>query len=143
MRLAEYLGRPAARLLEAEPFRGWPVERAEVLDSDPPVVGYSFKGRGLQMNCDLGDECVRSLFLEEEACAGAVLSDLPFSFSRAQVLAHFGAPSGSGEKFSDAILGEYGPWDRFQGPAYTVHVQYKCDSDSIEQVTLMRNDVAP
>ena len=44
---------------------------------------------------------------------------------------------------SDAILGDYGPADRFHGSEYTVLVEYKVDADSIKMITLMRNEVVP
>jgi hypothetical protein len=143
MRLAKFLGQNASCLLEAEPFKNWPVRRTVDDDSDPPEVLCSFVDCGLRFNCDRHDERVNSLFLEAETHAGTVLSEVPFHLSRDEVLARFGSPSKSGEGFSDPVLGDYGPWDRFQGPAYTMHVQYKADSDSIKMITLMRNDVVP
>jgi hypothetical protein len=112
-------------------------------DSDPPFVGYVFVGCGLQITCDCEDERVRSLFVESEAHGGTDLSEVPFHLRRDEVLARFGLPSKSGKGFTDPILGDFGPWDRFQGPGYTVHFQYKVASDSIEKITLMRNDVVP
>jgi hypothetical protein len=143
VRLARYLGQNASCLLEAEPFKNWPVERSVDDDSDPPDVEYTFVGCGLELNCDREDERVRSIFLEAEAHAGTVLSEVPFHLRRHEVLARFGSPSKSGEGFSDPILGDFGPWDRFRSPEYAVHVQYKAGSDSIEMITLMRNDVVP
>lgn len=143
MLLAKYLGQNASCLLEAEPFKNWPVKRRADDDSDPPEVRYVFVGCGLQFNCDREDETINSVFLEAEAHAGTVLSEVPFYLRRDEVLARFGSPSKSGEGFSDPILGAFGAWDRFQGPAYTVHVEYKVTSDSIEKITLMRNDVVP
>ena len=141
--MAEYLGRKASCLLAAEPFKNWPVERYVDNDSDPPFVGYTFKSCGLQFNCDCEDEIVNSLFLEVEEHDGTVLSEVPFNLGRVEVLAHYGTPSKSGERVSHPILGDFGPWDRFQWLEYTVHVQYKVDSDGIERITLMRNDVVP
>ena len=112
-------------------------------DSDPPEVRFEFVGCGLALNCDREDERINSIFLETEEHAGTVLSEVPFHLSRDEVLERFGSPSKSGKAMSDPILGKYGPWDRFKGPEYTVHVQYKVDSDSIEKITLMRNDVVP
>lgn len=143
MKMSEFLGKPASRLLETGPFKSWPAERWVDDDDDPPVVCYTLEGCGLQFICSREDELVRSVFLEAEEHAGIVLSEVPFNQSREQVLARFGSPSRSGERVTDDILGEFGPWDRFQMPEYTVHVQYKLDADTIEQITLMRNDVVP
>jgi len=141
--MSQFLGGPASSLLKAAPFTDWPVERSVDDDADPPLVGYIFEGCGLQLNCDREDESVRSVFLEAEQHAGTLLSEVPFTSSREQVLSRFGTPSKSGERVSDPILGDFGPWDRFQGPDYTVHVQYRVESDGVEKITLMRNDVAP
>ncbi|REJ86594.1 MAG: hypothetical protein DWQ35_23095 [Planctomycetota bacterium] len=143
MRLAEYLGQKASSLLEAEPFRHWMVERTEDDDSDPPEVRYVFKNCGFQFICDRDDESVNTLFFEKETHAGTVLTEVPFSLRRDEVLSRFGSPSKSGEGFSDPVLGDFGAWDRFQGSDYTVHFQYRVESDGIERITLMRNDVAP
>jgi hypothetical protein len=143
VRLAKYLGQNASRLLEAEPFKNWPLKCVVDDDSDPPEVRYVFVGCGLQLNCDREDERINCLFLEAETHAGAIISEVPFHLRRDEVLAHFGSSSKSGGPVSHPILGNFGSWDRFQGPEFTVHVQYKVGSDSIERITLMRNDVAP
>jgi hypothetical protein len=143
VRLAKYLGQNASSVLDAEPFKNWPMERGVDDDSDPPEVRYVFVGCGLGFNCDRESEKVRCLFLEAETHAGAIISEVPFHLRRDEVLAHFGPPSKSGGPVSHPILGNFGPWDRFQGSEFTVHVQYKVGSDSIEKITLMRNDVAP
>jgi hypothetical protein len=143
MRMADYLGRKASCLLEAEPFKNWSVERSVDDDSDPPEVHYTFRNGGLELSCDREDESVSSIFLEREEHAGTVLSDVPFNLGRDEVLARFGAPTKSGEQHSHPILGDYGPWDTFRLTEYTLHVQYTLDSDAIEMITLMRNDVVP
>ncbi len=144
MKMSQFLGKPACSLLEVEPFQTWPVKRRVDDDSDPPVVYYTFPGCGLQLSCDRGEhELLHSVFLKAEEHAGIVLSEVPFNQRREQVLARFGLPSRSSERVVDDILGEFGPWDRFQMPEYTVHVQYKLESDTIEMITLMRNDVVP
>jgi hypothetical protein len=107
--MAKYLGKPASLLLEAEPFRDWPVERTVDDDSDPPDVGYIFVDCGLQLICDREDERISSIFLEAEAHAGTVLSEAPFHLRRDEALARFGSPSKSGEGFSHPTLGEFGP----------------------------------
>jgi hypothetical protein len=130
-------------LLGEEPFKNWPIERSVDDESDPPEVRYDFVNCGLRFNCDRHDDKINCLFLEAEAHAGTVLSDMPFHLHREEVLALLGSSSKSGTGFSHPVLGDFGSWDRFQGPEYTVHVQYKAHSDSIEKITLMRNDVVP
>ncbi len=143
MILAKYLGLKASCLLESGPYKNWPVERSVDDDCDPPEVRFVFVGCGLALNCDREDERVNSIFLEAEEYARTVLSEVPFHLSRDEVLERFGSPSKSGRAMSHPILGDYGPWDRFEGDKYTVHVHYEVDSDSIEKITLMRNDVVP
>lgn len=143
MKMSEYLGRPSSTLLEAQPFKGWSVERTFDEDNDSPIARYSFGSRPLRFNSDGDDERVRTVFLQADEHDGTVLSDIPFDSTRAQVLARFGAPSKSGDRRSDPILGSYGPWDRFQLSSFVLHVQFRYDSDSVAMVTLMRNDVAP
>jgi hypothetical protein len=143
VRLARFLGQKASSLLEAEPFKNWPVTRSVEDETDPPQVGYRFMDCGLEFNCDRHDERIHCLFLEAESYAGTVLSEVSFRLRRDEVLARFGSPSKSGEGFSDPVLGDFGPWDRFHGPDYTLHFQYRVDSEGIAMITLMRNDVVP
>lgn len=138
--MANYLGQNASCLLEADPFKNWPVERTVDDDSEPPEVRYVFVGCGLELNCDREDEKVRCVFLQAEEHAGTVLSEVPFHLCRGEVLAHFGSLSKSGGPVSHPILGDFGRWDRFQSPEYSVHIQYKVRYDSIQMITLMRND---
>jgi len=142
-KMSEYLGRPAARLLRAAPFREWPVERSVDDDTAPTRVSYSFPGCGLQLICDPDGERIRTVFLRAADHGGAMLSEIPFRSTREQVLAYFGTPSKSGEPSSSPILGDSGAWDRFRRAEHTVHVQFRCDSDRVEMITLMRNDVVP
>jgi hypothetical protein len=93
--MAEYLGKRASCLLEAEPFINWPIEREVDDDSDPPEVRYVFENCGLQFNCDRDDERIGSIFLETEVHGETVLSEVPFHLHRNEVLARFGSPSKS------------------------------------------------
>ncbi len=143
MRMSEFLGKPASKLVEAEPFKSWPVERWVDDDSDPPLVGYEFQDCGLQLNCDREHETVRSVFLETDKHEQFVLSEIPFTENRQQLMKRLGMPSKSGERTSHPILGNFGPWDRFQATNYTIHVQFELESDTIAKITLMRNDATP
>lgn len=143
MNLAHYLGKPSAYLLEAEPFRGWPVERHVDNESDPPEVGYVLTNVGLEFRCDSQDERVRTLFVTAAECQGIVLSEIPLYLCREDILERFGTPSKCGKGSTHPVLGNSGPWDRFQRSAYTLHVEYRTDADSIQMITSMRNDVVP
>jgi len=143
MQVAKYLGQRSRSLLCADPYKHWPVERLVDNDADPPYVGYTFVGCGLQVLCDIEDEVINTLFLESDTHDGTVLSAIPFSLSRDDVIDRFGPPTASGEPMFHPILGNFGPWDRFDQDEYAVHIQYSLARPRIEKVSLMRNDVVP
>ena len=143
MELAKYLGQNASSLLNSVPFKRWPVERWVDDESYPAGVGYVFSECGLQFNCDADTENIHSLYFEKEEHDGFVLSEVPFYMSREAVRARFGQPERSGDALSHPILGELGPWDRFKLNGFLLRIQYHCDLQRIEMVTLMRPDVAP
>ena len=140
--IANYLGSPASTMLEATPFKRWPVEKSFEDDLDAPIIHYVFPEHGLELRCD-GDDRVSAIFLYSDEFNGfdESLLDAPFSSSRKKVIQLFGSPYKSGGKTDDPILGEYGPWDRFAGLGYMIHVEYRADADRIKKITLMRPDV--
>lgn len=140
--LAKYLGRDVGCLLSAKPFCDWQITRSVYDDSDPPLVGYVFDSRGVQLNCDRESEKVRSLFFEKGGYAESLSSDISFSLRKQDVRSLFGPPSKSGDKLTHAVLGDFGPWDRFQFANFVLHIEYGFTDDCIERITLMRNDVA-
>jgi len=139
--LANYLGKPASSMLEASPFKLWPVEKSFEKDLPKLIIHYVFPQQGLELRCDRHDN-VSSIFLYSNGFDENLL-DAPFSSSRKQVIEFLGTPSKSGEKITDPILGEYGPWDRFARLGHTIHVEYRADADRIKMITLMRPDVVP
>lgn len=143
MNLAKYLGKKSSDLLEDEPFKNWNVEKSKDDDSNPPLIRYIFKECGIELSCDQADEKIRSLFINKDNFDGEVLSEIPFTLKRENILTILGVPSKSGEAFSHPALGEFGAWDSFGDNEFTTHVQYKVNSNSIERITLMRNDVVP
>ena len=120
------------------------MEQSEEHDIDKPVISYVFPRHGLELACDL-DDTIRTIFLtsDEFVRFNEHFLDLPFSSSRQQVLERLGSPSKSGGPISDPILGEFGLWDRFAWPGYTIHVAFRPDSDRIRQIMLMRPDMVP
>ena len=141
--IPNHLGSPASAIVEAKPFKDWPVEKSFNDDLEEPV-GYVFPQHGLELLCDRDDTIV-SIFLKSDDFVrfDDSVADIPFSSKRHQVLERLGAPTRSGEPISDPILGEFGPRDRFARPGYAIHVEYRADADCIKMITLMRADVVP
>ena len=142
--ITEFLGKHVSSILEREPFKNWPVERSVELDLEEPIIQYVFKGHALALRCDRDDK-ISVIFLRADYHNNLdeELFKIPFFWARKQVLDHFGTPSKSGEKISDPILGEYGAWDRFELPTYTVHIEYRTDRDEIKRITVMSNEAVP
>ena len=142
--LANYLGNPVSVMLADLPFKNWPFEKSYENDLEKPRIDYIFPENGVDLVCD-ADERVTTIFLyfhETRRFEGDLL-DLPFLFTRRQVMERLGPPSRSGGRTNDPVLGEYGPWDRYAMPDYSIHVQFREDADRIKQITLMRADVVP
>lgn len=138
--ITEYLGEVASSLLAEEPFSSWPVERVLEKELPEPRVYYIFKTHGLELRCD-EEERVNTIFLRTDEYDDFKL--IPFSWGRQMVLEYFGSPSKSGNKLSDPVLGDFGAWDRFTLPKYTVHVEYRIESEGIKRITLMCADAVP
>ncbi len=140
--IAGYLGKQAATMLEATPFKVWPVEKS--FEEDLKEFHYVFKQHGLELRCDSSGK-IGVIFMRSGARDGfdESLFDIPFFWERRQVLEHLGAPAKSGGRTCDPILGDYGAWDRFVMPGHAIHVEYRTDSDSIKLITLMRDDMIP
>ncbi|MFO1172383.1 MAG: hypothetical protein U1E49_15635 [Hyphomicrobiaceae bacterium] len=139
--LAAYLGRPISELLSAVPFKFWKFEESYDDCLEEPRFDFVFEEDGMEITCS-ADKRVRTIFLHAGAFDECLVG-LSFSLTRRQIAERFGRPTKSGAKRIDPILGEYGAWDRFDGPDYALHIQYRFDAGSIKLVTLMRTDVAP
>ena len=50
--------------------------------------------------------------------------------------ATLGHPDESGDASRDPYLGDFGPWDRWRRPGFTLHAQYALDGESLHRVTL-------
>lgn len=142
--LANYLGKPASNILDDAPFRDWFYERTIETDLEKPRIDYVFAHDGIDFVCD-GEDNVRSIFLyfDEVRCFDENLVDIPYLAPREQIVESLGAPSKSGGRIKDPVLGEYGAWDRFIRPGYAIHVEYRVDVDRLKKVTLMRADAVP
>jgi len=142
--ISRYLGEPVSRMLEDAPFREWRFVQSVEEGAEEPRISYVFSGHGLQLWCEPSG-LVRSMFLRPEATGSlaAHLCDLPFDFDREQVLRRLGVPEKSGPMTKDAILGWFGPWDRFARSEYAIHIQYRFECEGIALITLMRCDTVP
>ena len=143
MRLSRFLGKEVSLLLNSPQYKSWPIKRVVDDDSVPQTVGYILSNGVLQVVCDRDSETIRSLFCSSEAHAGATLSEIPFCTVRSTVLLKYGTPAKSGDKHSHPILGDFGPWDRFELGDYVLHVEYCFEAPGVKRITMMRNDVAP
>jgi hypothetical protein len=143
-KLASYLGKEASFFLADDPFKKWSFKRTLENDLDQPLIDYVFARDGMDFVCDERDR-LRSIFLysDKSRCFSEQVEDLPLTSNRQEVVARLGLPTKSGQRLSDPILGEYGPWDRFSRSGYAVHVEYRLDADIINKVTVMRADVVP
>ena len=59
---------------------------------------------------------------------------------RAALWASLGRPGESGDAYRERFLGDYGPWDRWLLPAFTLHAQYALDGDRLLRITLTPPD---
>lgn len=140
MKLASYLGEHVSKLLESGPFASWVVTRSMESDLPRKEIWYEFTDQGIEVICD-EDERIRTIFLHNGV--DEALTEIPFAYTRRQVLERFGVPAKSGQPTTHPILGTAGAWDRFSRPSMTLHIQYRSDSDSIDMITLVRPDAVP
>ncbi|RWE56472.1 MAG: hypothetical protein E5W09_19015 [Mesorhizobium sp.] len=141
MRFLDYLGRPAAHLLTSAPFNTWQFKRTVDEDLPDNRVNHVADRCDFSFACDT-DETITTIFIESDDF-GQFLSGISFSRNRREVQGFLGAPSKSGKPYSDPILGEYGPWDRYDGGRHSIHIEYQPYADRIRRITLMREDVVP
>src|ERR1700744_3581778 len=122
MGIEKYLGKHVSVLLQEHPFENWLFKKSVETDLEEPIVQYVFKDRGLELRCDQVEK-ISVIFLSSDECHGfdEALMEFSFSWKREQILGRFGTPSKSGQKMKDPILGEYGNWDRFDGPDCSIH----------------------
>jgi hypothetical protein len=144
MRIAEYLGEHASRMLDTEPFKSWSVEKSIDDDFEERIIQYVYKQHGLEFHC-AADERITVIFLYLDGCSEfeKSLFEIEHFRNREQVLGHFGVPSKSGTKTNHPILGESGAWDRFAKAGFTIHFEYKTNSDAVNKITMMRSDIVP
>ncbi len=140
MTLTDYLGITAAELLGVVPFSNWSYTRSIEEDLPTVEIRYEFEEQKIDLVCD-ESERITTIFLH--AGVDQALSPISMNLDRNGVLDRVGVPSKSGPAILDPILGDYGPWDRFESISHTLHVQYGAQTHQIELLTLMHPDVVP
>lgn len=139
--LVKYLGKPVSELLESPPFKFWAFERSVDEDLPDRIINYTSDQQSFHLICD-NDEKIQTIFLTADHFDETRFC-IPFSLRRREALSLLGVPSKSGDAHTDPILGEYGPWDRFDCAGHSIHIEYQPHADRIKMVTLMRADVVP
>ncbi|MNY27757.1 hypothetical protein D3C86_1616840 [compost metagenome] len=142
--LAEWLGQPTSAVLSASQLRGRVFERSLEDDLSPPRIFYVFPDMGLDLRSDLEDK-IATIFVhfDDQRRFDGDLLEFTASSTRSDVVDRVGAPSKRGGGLKDPILGDFGPWDRFELGPHSLHVEYQPDADRLKLVTLMRADVMP
>ena len=140
MQLTPYLGAQSTVLLCSEPFVRSKARRSEDGIAPECEICYEFDALGVDVTCD-SDGRIRAIFVHR--WAPDILSHVPFSLRRSQVIDRLGTPSKSGAASHHAILGPSGAWDRFDSATHSIHIEYAADADEVELITLMRRDVVP
>ncbi|TIT77765.1 MAG: hypothetical protein E5W56_07875 [Mesorhizobium sp.] len=141
MRLLDFLGKPASHLLTSDPFKLWDFERSVDDDLPEQTVNFEAGRQGFSFTCD-SDETINTIFVESDDFDKSLI-EISFSTRRWEVQSILGLPSKSGKPHTDPILGEYGPWDRYDEERYSIHIEYQPYADRIRRITLMRTDVVP
>ncbi|GGA88215.1 hypothetical protein GCM10011521_28230 [Arenimonas soli] len=86
------------------------------------------------------DGRIRSVFLFPHAELPLGIS---WTMSRHEARTLLGPPSRSQEGSTVPILGDFGPFDRFDSTFHCIHLEYDVDTDRLRQVTLMHPSAAP
>ena len=144
MKIEKFLGECADTLLSAYPFNQWNVEKSFEDELDEPVIHYVFPENGLELRCDADDKIsVIFVFTKKFGELNKTQFDVLLGWKQKQILAQFGEPSKSGIASKHPVLGEYGAWDRFVLKEYAVRYEYDIESEVINKITFMRDDLVP
>lgn len=110
---------------------------------------YAVPAEGFELCCDphgtvklvyvYGVEAKRGFF----PFRGPLWPGLGLGSHREQVRAVLGEPQKSGPEQLVPKLGRLGPWDRWDGPVVSIHVQYRMAGAGIAVVTAMTPDAVP
>lgn len=144
MRIADHLGEHSSEMLETEPFAVWSFQRSVDDDVGERIVYNTSEEHGLEVHCDR-NERITTLFLDVDRCSEGerIFFEIDRFRDREQVLRHFGVPAKSGSERIHPILGEYGAWDRFTNPVFSIHFEYKRGFETVKKITLMLNELVP
>jgi hypothetical protein len=140
-KLATFLRKRATDLMEQPPYDAWAFEITVNDDLPDRPFDYVCEDEGLSFSSDSTGH-IRSIFLQAADLWSPEL-DLPAQSERQDVLACMGVPSVSGKASRHPILGDHGPWDRFDYETHSLHIEYEPDSPRILMVTLMAPEAVP
>ena len=112
-----------------------------ILPGDAENYGMSAEAADGTWQLSTGlDGLIQSVFLFPDAPLPLGIS---WTMSRSEARALLGQPTRSQEGSTIPVLGQFGPFDRFDPPHHCVHLEYRADADRLRQVTLMHPSVAP
>lgn len=118
---------------------------------DPAATSYFYAvpAEGFELCCDpqgtvklvyvYGVEAKRGFF----PFRGPLWPGVTLASRRDEVRAVLGEPAKSGPEQLVPKLGKLGPWDRWDGPTVSIHVQYRAGGAGIAVVTAMTPDAVP
>jgi hypothetical protein len=99
---------------------------------------------GLGVGLGFGESgALRSIFFDCDARSPKVFLGVLCQATRGGLVSSFGMPSKSGSAQMLPVLGLMGAWDRWDGPDFSVHVQYASTDDTVAKVTLMHPSAVP
>ena len=133
-----FLGKSIGSLLQDALFIGWVVRRSVEKELQPPRIHYVFSGTGFEVKCG-PDEIIDVIFInieEIDTSIARLIVPINPNWTRKIAIEYYGPPIRSGGEYVHPILGQYGPWDIFDFPQYTLHFEYYADSFHVKRLTM-------
>ncbi len=91
--------------------------------------------------CDANEQ-IATIFLSSDGVARFFAWHITVEYPRRCARA-FRSAIESKPAHRQVVLGQYGPWDRFDKPSHSIHIEYELEADRIKMITLMRPDMVP
>jgi len=140
--VALLIGKKAEDVISDRMF--YNMKREDIYDEDDDIKphGYSFHENGIDINIDDKGDVV-AIFLSQKHIRSTEIYGITSNISRTFLINNIGNPVKTGGKFIDDILGEFGPWDRFEYGEFCLHAEYDVDGEIVKTLTLMDKSVVP